>query len=86
MHQCNAGHGDIDLITWAGGGPSYNADKQDPLFVTNAWGDFHLDHNSPSADRCPTGGTFDLDGRTRPLNVKALPVAFHDRGAFEAAE
>ncbi len=52
--------------------------SQDPLFVTNTWGDYHLDAASPSVDQCTLASTVDLINTIAPQGILA------DMGAFEA--
>ncbi|MBN2381723.1 S8 family serine peptidase [bacterium] len=58
----------------------------DPLFVTTARGQYHLDPASPSVDACTTGTESDLDSVARPQNGDGIGSGTEfDMGAFETS-
>ncbi|HNT78819.1 MAG TPA: right-handed parallel beta-helix repeat-containing protein, partial [Anaerolineae bacterium] len=55
-----------------------------PLFVSPADANFHLQSLSPVIDRCATGQNVDFDNEARPL-THVRPATAYDMGADEAA-
>jgi hypothetical protein len=57
----------------------------DPLFLSVADSNFHIQTASPAVDQCPTGQSKDFDNAPRPVDLPPAGADDYDMGADEAA-